>query len=77
MATTQTVLHGKDTATPGELYMSLELGDRSWKLTIGDGRRGPSRYSVEAGDTAAVLDCVAKARARCGLRHPGPLSPTA
>ena len=67
MATTQTVLHGKDTATPGELYMSLELGDRSWKLTIGDGRRGPSRYSVEAGDTAAVLDCVAKARARCGV----------
>ena len=67
MATTQTVLHGKDTATVGELYMSLELGDRSWKLTIGDGRRGPSRYSVEAGDTAAVLDCVAKARARCGV----------
>src|SRR4029077_8995994 len=67
MATTQTVLHGKDTASPGELYMSLELGDRSWKLTIGDGRRGPSRYSVEAGDTTAALDCVAKARARCGV----------
>jgi transposase len=67
MATTQTVLHGKDTSTVGELYMSLELGDRSWKLTIGDGRRGPSRYSVEAGDTAAVLDCVAKARARCDV----------
>ena len=45
MATTQTVLHGKDTATQGELYMSLELGDRSWKLTISDGRRGPSRYT--------------------------------
>jgi len=67
MATTQTILHGKDTATVGELYMSLELGDRSWKLTISDGRRGPSRYSVEAGATAAVLDCVAKARARCGV----------
>ena len=69
MATTQTVLHGKDTATQGELYMSLELGDRSWKLTISDGRRGPSRYSVEAGATAAVLDCVAKARARCGVQR--------
>ena len=67
MATTQTVLHGKDTATQGELYMSLELGDRSWKLTISDGRRAPSRYSVDAGDTAAVLDCLAKARARCGV----------
>jgi transposase len=67
MATTQTVLQGKDTACQGELYMSFELGDRSWKLTISDGRRGPSRYNVEAGDTAAVLDCVAKARARCGV----------
>jgi len=67
METPQAVLHGEDTATVGELYMSLELGDRSWKLTISDGRRGPSRYSVEAGDTAAVLDCVAKARARCGV----------
>jgi len=67
MATTQTVLHDKDTASQGALYMSLELGDRSWKLTISDGRRGPSRYSVEAGDTAAVADCVAKARSRGGL----------
>src|SRR6476661_5554758 len=67
MATPQAVLHGEDTATVGELYMSLELGDRSWKLTISDGRRGPSRYSVDAGDTAAVLDCVAKARTRCGV----------
>ena len=36
MATTQTVLQGKDTASQGELYMSLDLGDRSWKVTIGD-----------------------------------------
>ena len=34
MATTQTVLHGKDTATQGELYMSFELGDKSWKQTL-------------------------------------------
>jgi transposase len=67
MATTQRVLRGKDTATEGELYLSLELGDRSWKSTIGDSRRGPSRYSVDAGDTAAVLDCVAKARSRSGV----------
>jgi transposase len=67
MATTQTILHSKDTASEGELYMSLELGERSWKLTIGDGRRGPSRYSVDAGDTTVVLDCVSKARSRCGV----------
>ena len=65
--TTQTVLQGKDTATQGGLYMSFELGDKSWKLTMSDGRRGPGRYNVDAGDTAAVLDCICKARARCGL----------
>ena len=67
MTTTQTVLQVKDTATQGGLYMSFELGDKSWKLTMSDGRRGPGRYNVDAGDTAAVLDCIAKARARCGL----------
>jgi len=67
MTTTQTVLQGKDTATQGGLHMSFELGDKSWKLTMSDGRHGPSRYTVDAGDTAAVLDCIAKARARCGL----------
>ena len=67
MTTTQTVLQGKDTANQVELYMSFELGDKSWKLTMSDGRRGPGRYNVDAGDTAAVLDCIAKARARCGL----------
>ena len=43
MTTTQTVLQGKDTATQGGLYMSFELGDKSWKLTMSDGRRGPGR----------------------------------
>ena len=67
MATTQIVLQGKDTVIQGDLYMSFELGDKAWKLTLSDGRRGPGRYNVDAGDTGAVLDCVIKARARCGL----------
>ena len=67
MTTTQTVPHGQDTASQGELYISFELGDRSWKLTFGDGRRGPGRYNLAAGDASAVLGCVSKARARCGL----------
>ena len=66
MTTTQTVLQGKDTANQGALYMSFELGDKKWQLTLSDGRRGPSRYNVDAGDTAAVLDCMSKARSRCG-----------
>jgi transposase len=67
MQTTQTTPQGKDTASQGELYMSFELADKSWKLTMGDGRRGPSRYTVDAGDTVAVLECLTKARTRCGL----------
>jgi transposase len=73
MSTTQTVPQGKDTAIAGELYMSFELGDKSWKVTASDGRRASSRYSVDAGDVAAVARCIGKARDRC---KPGsPASP--
>ena len=67
MQTTQTAPQGKDTASQGELFVSFELADKTWKLTIGDGRRGPSRYTIDAGDTVAVLECLTKARTRCGL----------
>jgi transposase len=50
-----------------ELYMAFELGEKSWKLSLGDGARGPSHYTMSAGDMAAVLECIAKAKARCGL----------
>ena len=62
-----TVLQGQDTEIQADLYMSLELGDKKWMLTLTDGRRGPSRYTVDAGDTAAVADCIRKAKERCGL----------
>jgi transposase len=67
MATSQTVLQGEDTAEQGELYIAFELGDKQWKLSCSDGRRGPSRYSVSAGDKQAVLDCISRAKARCRL----------
>jgi transposase len=67
MQATQTAPQGKDTASQGELFVSFELADKTWKLTIGDGRRGPSRHTVDAGDTIAVLVCLTKARTRCGL----------
>ena len=60
---------GKDTGTVGELYMAFELGEKNWKLSLSDGAHSPSRYTVSAGDTAAVLECITKAKARCGL-HP-------
>src|SRR5215471_6580316 len=67
MTSLDTVLQGKDTTTEGALHVSFELGDKSWKLSCGDGVRSPSRYSMNAGDQAAVLNCIAKAKVRCGL----------
>jgi transposase len=63
---TQTV-RGNDTANEGDLHISFELGDKQWKLSCSNGRRVPSRYGVKAGDTAAVTDCLRRARERCGL----------
>ena len=68
MRTTQTTPQGKDAASQVDLYVSFELADKKWKLSLSDGRRGPSRYTVDAGDTVAVLECLTKARTRCGLR---------
>ena len=64
MATTRTVLRGQLTAKPGDLYMSLELGDKHWHISIGGERRSVSHYIVEAGHTEEVADCIAKAAAR-------------
>jgi len=58
MQATQTTPQGKDTAVQVELCMSFELADKTWKVTIGDGRRGPSRYTVDAGNAVAVLECL-------------------
>jgi transposase len=62
-----TALQGKHTVEASELYMAFELGEKNWKLSLSDGVRSPSRYTVAAGDTAALLECIAKAKARCGL----------
>ena len=62
---------GKHTGEASELYMAFELGEKNWKLALSDGARSPSRYTVTAGDTAALLECIAKAKARCELRAGG------
>ncbi|MEI8029575.1 MAG: hypothetical protein WCH35_07335 [Comamonadaceae bacterium] len=67
MSTTQIVLQGQGTVTPTDLYMSFEFSDKKWQLTLSDGRRSPSRYSVDAGDTDAAMQCIAKAKERCKL----------
>jgi len=65
MATTRTALRDQNTAKEGDLYVSFELGDKKWELSIGDGgQHGISRNSVAAGDTTAVAACIVKAGVR-------------
>ena len=64
MATTRSVLRHELTTKSGDLYMSLDLGDKRWHISIGDGRCGLSRYSVGAGQTDELADCIAKAKNR-------------
>ncbi|RDK08921.1 IS110 family transposase [Cupriavidus lacunae] len=68
-----TALHGQNTTITGWLYIAFELGDKSWKLSLGDGVRGPSRCSVAAGDMTSVLTAIAKAKARCHLPADAPV----
>lgn len=63
MSTTQTALRNKRTSKTGDLYMSFELGDKSWKLFVGDGS-SVSRFTVVAGDKAGVADCLVRAAKR-------------
>jgi transposase len=73
MKSTQMILQDKDTALERVLLVSFELGDKSWTLTFGDGRRGPGRFSIAAGDQAAVAQCLAKAKSRCDLPADAPV----
>jgi transposase len=64
MTAPETTLQGKDKAAARSPYMSLELSDRHWKLSFGDGGRSSSRCTVAAGDVAAILERVRKAKLR-------------
>jgi transposase len=68
-----TTLHERDTSITGRLYVAFELGEKSWKLSLGDGVRAPSRCTVAAGDTAAVMTAIARAKARCHLAADAPV----
>ena len=64
MAKSQTVLQRKDTTSNSALYISFDLGDKNWQLSLGDDRFHVSRHTVAAGDTAAVASLILKAAAR-------------
>jgi hypothetical protein len=67
MNATQAALRGKDTAAGTDLFISFELGDKAWKLAFSNGHRNPGLFTAAAGDKAAVLDCIARAKRRCAL----------
>jgi len=58
---------GKHKGEACELYMAFELGEKNWKLALSDGARSASRYTVTAGDTTGLRECIAKTKERCGL----------
>jgi transposase len=68
-----TALQGRDTTITGWLGVAFELGEKSWKLSLGNGVRAPSRCTVTSDDTAAVLTAIAKAKARCHLAAGAPV----
>jgi hypothetical protein len=49
MNTSETALQQKHTRQVRALYMAFELGEKNWKLALGDGARSPSRHTVAAG----------------------------
>jgi len=69
----ETALLGQDTAVIGRLYIAFELGEKSWKLSLGDGVHAPSRCTVAASDMASVLTAISKAKVRFGLAAQAPV----
>lgn len=50
-----------------KLFVSLELGDKKWRVTAGDGGTRMSEYTVGAGEGARLLAVIERARERFGL----------
>ena len=64
MTKPQAVLRRKDTTSRSALYIAFDLGDKKWQISLGDDRFQVSRYTVAAGDTAAVAARILKASER-------------
>lgn len=64
MTKPQAVLRRKDTTSRSALYIAFDLGDKNWQISLGDDRFQVSRYTVAAGDTAAVAARILKAAER-------------
>jgi transposase len=56
-----------DTSVASVLYMALELSASKWRIGLADGKRSASQHTVAAGDLAALLRVIDKAKKRCRL----------
>ena len=64
MSSPETVLQNNDTAIGADLYLSFELGDKRWKLTMSDSHRGAESVHRGRGRfERRSLDCI-RARPR-------------
>lgn len=50
-----------------KLFVSFELADKKWRLAASDGGTRVSSYTVSAGDGAAALGAIERAKERFGL----------
>ena len=73
MTSPEAVLRVEDTRACGDLYVSFELADKRWKLTVCAATRAVSRYTIAAGDQQAIVECLRRALARFGLGAQAPV----
>lgn len=73
MDAANTTYQGQDTTAGDRLYVAFELSEKSWRLSLGDGQRAPSRCSIATGDTTAILTAIGNAKTRCRLSADAPV----
>ena len=68
----------EDNVVEAMLYMALELSNKTWGVTFGDGARR-RQVSVPAGDLAKLGEALSQAKERFGCWRSGqwPYGPTA
>jgi transposase len=75
MEPNQVALQGTSVTRAPKLFVSLELADKKWRVATSDGGTRVSEHTVSAGEGAALLSVIERARTRLGLgRSVGVLS---
>ena len=67
MEPNQVALQGTSVTRGPKLFVSLELADKKWRVAISDGGTRVSEYTVSAGEGAALMAVIERARSRFGL----------